>query len=357
MTGRGYRSMTQRLRSGVEFGPQLRGLLLAPGQCVRRLGPDLAHRPASDRDRRLARIALGGQEELAPDTRTLGEADDVDRAVEGTQVWVPENVAPVLADPLRNDLPCLWHDPVPADRVLGLGATVQWREYAITVHDLPGHTRYAAAFELEVDGVRVLVTGDQQDGTGGRDGRRDVLNYQYRNRFRVGDYRASAALYRRLAPGLMVTGHWPPRTVDPAYLDLLGAQGEDVVRLHEELLPTDQLDLGADGVVARLAPYRSEPAPGGTTVLTAAVRNPHAAAADVALVLVVPAGWTVDPATWRGRLGPGESVSVPFRVRVGDQEQRRARCALDVTVGSLRLGQHTEALLDVRVATPRPGGP
>src|SRR5690625_3186559 len=71
------------------------------------------------------------------------------RDVAGTQVWIPENVAPVLADPLRYDLPCLWHDPVPADRVLPLGQTFTWQEYQITVHELPGHTLFAAAFEVE----------------------------------------------------------------------------------------------------------------------------------------------------------------------------------------------------------------
>ena len=44
----------------------------------------------------------------------------------------------------------------------------------------------------------LVFTGDQQEGLGGRDGRRDIMNYQYRNLFRPEDYRRSAALYRRL---------------------------------------------------------------------------------------------------------------------------------------------------------------
>src|SRR5690606_36471646 len=115
-------------------------------------------------------------------------------------------VAPILADPLRYDLPCQWYDPVPTDRVLELGSTVTWREYEITVHDLPGHTMFHTGFEFEVDGVRVLATGDQQTGLGVPGERREVLNYQYRNRFRVDDYPHSAQLYRRVAPGLMVSG-------------------------------------------------------------------------------------------------------------------------------------------------------
>ena len=84
------------------------------------------------------------------------------REVEGTEVWAPENVAPVLVDPRRYDLPCLWFDPIPVDRTLPLGRPVAWREYELTAHALPGHTLYAAAIEVEVDGRRMLATGDQQ---------------------------------------------------------------------------------------------------------------------------------------------------------------------------------------------------
>jgi len=268
------------------------------------------------------------------------------RAVEGTQVWLPENVAPVLADPWRHDLPCQWYDAVPADRVLPLGESFRWHEYEITVHDLPGHTLHQAAFELEVDGVRVLMTGDQQEGLGEPGGRRELLNYQYRNGFRIDDYRASAALYRRVAPGLMMSGHWEPRVVDDAYLDLLADAGDELAALHRELLPLDELDLGADTVLARLSPYRSRVAPGTRLQLCAWVRNPHQITAAAVVEAVLPAGWSVEPAWAEVKLEPGDTAEVAFDVVVGGPV-RRARVAVDVTVGDLRLGQHAEALVDV----------
>jgi hypothetical protein len=148
------------------------------------------------------------------------------------------------------------HDPDRAASrvVLEVGGTVQWREYSITVHDLPGHTLFAAAYEVEVDGVRVLVTGDQQDCSWVPGERAEVLNYQYRNRFEVEDFRKSAALYSRLRPDLMVSGHWLPRWVDDDYLAMLTRRGEEVVEIHRELLPSG-LDLGADSILCRLTPY------------------------------------------------------------------------------------------------------
>ena len=277
------------------------------------------------------------------------------RAVEGTEIWAPAHVAEVLADPWQRDLPCQWFDPVPVDRVLPLGESFRWHEYTIGVHDLPGHTRYAAAYSVLVDGVTVLFTGDQQDGLGVPGVRREVLNYQYRNRFRPTDYRASAALYQRVAPGLMLSGHWAPKEVDAGYLAELARLGDELVELHADLLPEDELELGADAVLARIRPYRVRVQPGGTVALTVEVRNPLPAAAPVTLVPVLPPGWRAQPVPTR-ELAAGGSAEVPLVVTVDRRPGSRLRIAVDVTVGALRLGQHAEALVDV-AAPADPDGP
>ncbi|WP_150307051.1 MBL fold metallo-hydrolase [Planctomonas psychrotolerans] len=277
------------------------------------------------------------------------------REVEGTEVWTPANVAPILDDPLQHDLPCQWYEPIRSDRVLPLGEAVQWNEYSITVHELPGHTLFAAAFEVVVDGVRVLFTGDQQEGLGVRGDRREILNYQYRNRFRIDDYRHSARLYKRVAPGLLASGHWDARWVDEGYLDYLDYAGEDLIEMHHALLPLDELDLGADSVLARLSPYRCTSPAGSTVRYTVTVRNPHAGAALARIVPVVPAGWRAEPTVLERMLTPGEEAALSYDVLVGGAFSRRERLAVDVTIGSLRLGQHAEALLTVgTVSLPSP---
>lgn len=267
------------------------------------------------------------------------------RDVEGTELWAPDNVAPILEDPWRYDLPCQWYDPIPVDRVVPTGGTVTWNEYEIGIHAQPGHTLFAAAFSLEVDGVRVVFTGDQQENLGIPGERHEILNYQYRNRFRLGDYVRSAELYRRIAPGLLLSGHWEPRKVDAGYLEYLRDAGHDLDETHAALLPLEELDLGADGVLVRLVPYRAAAAPGATLRYTAEVRNPHRVAAEAVLRPVLPTGWS-GPDELRVPLDPLGEAEVAFEVTTGGVA-RRQRIALDVTIGDLRLGQHTEALADV----------
>jgi glyoxylase-like metal-dependent hydrolase (beta-lactamase superfamily II) len=261
------------------------------------------------------------------------------RDVEGTEVWSPENVAPVLEDPSRYDLPCLWFDPIRVDRVLALESAVQWREYELTAYPLPGHTLYAAAIAFEVDGRRVLATGDQQADDP------VVLNYQYRNRFRIDDYVASADLYRRLRPDVIVSGHWKPREVDDAYLDQLAAYGRRVAELHRELLPLEDVDFGAEGFGARIEPYRSTVHAGDELGLDVTVRNPFGRRSTATVRLVLPPGWNVTPGEHEVEID--DEATVAFRVVPGGAPVRRARVAADLTVGDMRFGQQAEALVDV----------
>lgn len=240
------------------------------------------------------------------------------RDVHGTQVWVAETVAPVLAEPHRYDLPCLWYDPVPADRVLPLGTPVTWEEYELTVHPLPGHTRYQVAVAVEVDGRRVLFTGDQQSAP------ELIANYQYRNLFATDDYVRSAKLYAEVQPDLILGGHWPPLAVDDAVLARLRAIGDRVESLHRELLPAERVE-------ARIEPYRSAVAAGTSFEVDVVVsRGPSE------IALVVPAGWRAEA------LG-----SSRFRVTVGGEPVSRARIAADIAVDGVRCGQLAEALVDV----------
>ncbi len=268
------------------------------------------------------------------------------RDVEGTALWIPENIAPTLADPWLDDLPCQWYDPIDADRILPLDQPFAWQEYEFTAHPQPGHTLYAVAYSVVIDGVTVMFTGDQQEGVGGADERRDIMNYQYRNLFRMGDYVRSAELYQRIAPGLMVSGHWSPRWADASYLEYLAESGRLVDRVHERLLPLAETGIGPDGQVARIRPYRSRARCGEPMTYTVCIRNPLGEPVDARIGLVLPLGWRSSAPELGRHLGPHEEARVEFTATPMSPGRRR-RIAIDVTLGDLALGQHAEAIVDV----------
>ncbi|MDF2628279.1 MAG: fold metallo-hydrolase [Symbiobacteriaceae bacterium] len=243
------------------------------------------------------------------------------RAVEGTQVWAAANFADVLEHPAHYDLPCLWYDPIPVDRVLSLGEPIKWEEYEITVYPLPGHTLHAVAIAFTVDGKKVVAVGDQwgTDGT--------HVNYVYKNRFAASDYRQTAELIASLQPDLLIYGHTPPHEVTPDFLEKLLTEGRQLERLHHELLAVEPVEV-------IIHPYQITAVGGEPVTVTVEIRG-VADRPDVQLV--VPEGWTAVAA------GPLTfTVTPPAGLRT-----RRARIAADVTLGARRLGQVAEALITV----------
>jgi glyoxylase-like metal-dependent hydrolase (beta-lactamase superfamily II) len=261
------------------------------------------------------------------------------RRVEGTQVWAAENFSAVLESPSSYDLPCLWYDPIPVDRIVPLDRPVRWEEYEITLHALPGHTLYAVALTFEVDGKRVLAPGDQYQG---EDGLR--WNYVYRNRFQEGDYRASAALYRQFNPDLILPGHWEPFWVEPGYLDSLEASGQVLEQLHKDLLvqPPHPVRL------LWVRPYQAEVPAGETLEIEVDFQNDSPGEEMAFLKIVLPTGWLCEEEEIFVNLDTPGPRTVKFRVTPpGGTKLRRARVAIDLTIGNRRYGQQAVMLVNV----------
>ncbi len=262
------------------------------------------------------------------------------RRLEGTQVWAAENFADILEYPSHYDLPCLWFDPIPVDRCLPLARPISWEEYILTLHPLPGHTRYAVAVEFEVDGLHVLATGDQYQGDDGL-----AWNYVYQNRYAIGDYAATAALYNRLHPDLILSGHWQPLRVTSEYLQKIASDAEALDRLHREILP-ETPDLGAEGFLARISPYQVTALAGETIPFEVEIRNPFPHPNEATIRIVVPQGWDVQPAEQSLRIADVHQLSFHVTPPQG-LAVRRARLAVDITIAGQRFGQQAEALVTV----------
>jgi glyoxylase-like metal-dependent hydrolase (beta-lactamase superfamily II) len=265
------------------------------------------------------------------------------RSIEGTQVWAAENFADILSSPDRYDLPCLWYDPIPVDRVIPLNHTIQWEEYKFTLYELPGHTLYAVAISFEVDGNKVLAVGDQHANDP------FIWNYAYQNGFRYGDYVRSSKLYAELQPDLILTGHWDPMWVTQEHMRCLANNGIALERIHRDLLPTEYCDFEAGGFAAKIYPYQSFAVSGGKLEFTVEIRNPLSYQAEAFISVVTPDGWIASPNQASILLDTHTKGTLSFELEIpSDTNMFRERIAVDLTVGELRLGQQAEALITVR---------
>jgi glyoxylase-like metal-dependent hydrolase (beta-lactamase superfamily II) len=262
---------------------------------------------------------------------------------EGAEVWAADTFSDILRRPEHYDLPCLWYDPIEVDRDLQTGVPICWEEYEFTLHPLPGHTLYAVAIELEADGKKILITGDQYAGEEGL-----LANYVYANRFRLSDFVESAELYARIKPDVILTGHWQPNWVKPGYFEQLAERGAKVEHIHRDLLMLEDTDFGAEGFGVRMYPYQARVDAGETFTLEAEVRNPYRRDAQAEVRLDAPPGWIVEPDIARTALTPGGTGNLTFRVTPTGPHKRRVRIGADLTVDGVRFGQQAEALITIR---------
>jgi glyoxylase-like metal-dependent hydrolase (beta-lactamase superfamily II) len=260
------------------------------------------------------------------------------RRATGCEVWVPEHFAGVLEHPAAYKTQCLWYDGLPVDRRLPLGRPVPWRGgTSFTAHAQPGHTRHAACLEFVLDGRRCLAIGDQFP-----------QNHIYANGFALGDASATVALWRRLAPDLILPGHGPEQD-GPAAAARFAADAARVEARHRQLLPLDEFDFGASGEAASVHPYRATLPPGGTLEVRVTARNPFArpASVEVRLVPMPGAGWTVAPEVAAARAEPGGSAVLSFRLTAGAGPVRRGRYAVELTVDGRPFGAVEEGFVTV----------
>ena len=266
------------------------------------------------------------------------------KRVEGTQAWIPGNFSSILAEPSRYDLPCLWYDPFNADRILSVDQPVEWQEYRLTLYPFPGHTHYAVAISFEVDYKRVLAVGDQYQNNDGL-----LWNYVYQNRFQAGDYRLTAELYARLKPDLILSGHWDPLWVGPDYFSNISQRGAALESIHHHLLPDEISAFDAEGFGARIEPYQSWIQPGEPLQLVVEVKNAAHQPTAATVKLVLPAGWQAEPLSRQLELPGDRPAQTTFMVipPVELYEVRRARLAVDLTIGGHYFGQQAEALVSI----------
>lgn len=259
----------------------------------------------------------------------------------GTKVMCAESFADIISHPVDYDLPCLWYDPIQVDQVLPLEKPFAWEEYEITLHPMSGHTEYAVAISFTVDGKKVLCIGDQYADEDGL-----FCNYVYKNRFSYKDFADSAALFRELAPDLILTGHWQYKERGEDYLKQLEERGRELAFLHEKLLPKSNMDFDLDQRLVSCQPYQIIAKQGDEKELTISVTNPYDKAVQAQLALILPEGVEViEDQDLTLQLGAGETKKFVVILQVVGGKARRLRIGIDLVMNGKKLGQIAETLV------------
>jgi len=274
--------------------------------------------------------------------------------VSGSECWVPENVAELLAHPEAHAFPCDWPQPIRIDRRLPLDQPFAWEEFRFRLAPMTGHTRFSAAIAFEADGKRFAHTGDQfflTDRDGGRiDGdwakAQMMQNHVYRNGAFIESYRETASLMRDWRPDIVLSGHRLPMHTDETFFALLDDWGKSFAELHRGAmaLGDDEAHFGLDSWGGWIWPYRVHVREGEPVRVRATVRNPLPAKARLTVRLVGPQSWRGDTVTVDAE--PRGEASCELSIQPNGL-CRRQPIAAELIVGERTFGQVAEALVTV----------
>ena len=264
----------------------------------------------------------------------------------GSEVWAFERFAHFLERPTAYRVPCLYPEPIDVTRRIREGDEIEWHGFRFVAHHNPGHTRYAALYLGEVDGVRVAVAGDEFERD--RELRLRGSAPVYRNHILPGDYAGVIARVRAFAPDVMLTGHIGVDRPTAADFDDCERWAAELEAAWRRVAPDPAaVGFALDPDVVSFDPYEAVTEPGAEVRLEIEVRNHAAPAADATVTVVGPAGWTI---TGGGSVAvdPHGAARVPVVVHVpADAAARRHVLAADVVLDGRCLGEAAEALVRV----------
>ena len=259
-----------------------------------------------------------------------------------------ECMVEVLQNPSAYALNCLHHEPLSVDPVLREGEPFEWRGYTILPFRFPSQTTYHAAYFVEVDGRRVLVSGDALYWEPGLTVIRPT-NPDWRNRFDVdAGYRVCAEVVERLQPDLLAAAHVRPWDIPPDGARAFRDNAEAFHRSLRELVGRKHPTLGIDPFWISVYPYRLELTPGEPARVEVRVDNPLDRPAPITVRACLPEGVSAAPAHRHYRLGPKEQGRLSFSLTLERPAaiERRAVWTVEVEFDGERLGEVTEGLLE-----------
>ncbi len=270
-----------------------------------------------------------------------------------TKCWTLEDVAKVIEAPERWNTPCIMQPPVRVDRRFQDGERFEWEGIPFEIVFYPGQTEFHAAIAADIDGRRVLFSGDSSYPLKRylpEKKKEWMVNSVLRNSLTFAMHRKCADEFERLHPDLLCPGHGPYYEIPEEAFKSHREYVECKEAVWRDLLPAPE-ELGVDLFWARLLPYQSRVGPGSEVEYTLQLRNSFDKEATFSAHLTSALPASVHPEQAQVTLAPGARGELTFRAHIPENAPSHSHCrhlvTAHVVVDGRSYGPITEALLVV----------
>ena len=245
----------------------------------------------------------------------------------GIKLWTMDTIVDKCEKPRAYDYPAMivaygdGFKGTTIDRVFKSGDVVNWEGYDLHIDWMPGQTKFGNALWLELDGQKIVFTGDNLFGDPTdikQDGHECVVA---RNNALIDEgYLVAARYLRQLKPDIIMGAHSVLMTQPQAFIDRYHAWSLRMIGRFKELLPDSDYAYLFDPFWVQAYPYRADLTKTRSQVVQITVRNfrDHPQRHEVTLKL--PSGLRALPATLKGTVAAKSSQTYPVEIRVDTSE-------------------------------------
>lgn len=281
----------------------------------------------------------------------------------GVKFWTMDSIVDKCENPRHYDYPAMigaynaGFEKAKIDRVLKAGDVIEWEGYKLHIDWMPGQTEFGNALWLELDGQKVVFTGDNLfgDPSDPTQNGHECVNARNSAILEEG-YLVAAKYLQSLQPDIIMGAHGVLMTDPAAFIGRYHDWALRAIRQYKDLLPGDNYEYGYDPYWVSAYPYRVDLMSSDTQTVQVTVRNFRDKTQQHRVVLKVPPGITAEPGVIEGSVAAKSRQAFPVKLTVTDRSKLAGGVQIalfDITLDGRHHGELFDFIL-MGKETPKP---
>jgi glyoxylase-like metal-dependent hydrolase (beta-lactamase superfamily II) len=271
-----------------------------------------------------------------------------------TQIWTLDRIVDKVENPLRYDYCALItsyspeYEGLKVDRPLRDGEVIDWEGFKLHIHWMPGQTEFGNCLWLEVDGKKIVFTGDNLFGDPAdplQNGHEAVVA-RNSSIFQEG-YQLGSKFLVDLKPDIIMGAHNVLMNDPAAFVQRYQAWSHRIEQRYRDLLPDRDYEYQYDPFWVSAYPYRVDLQQPGTHEVQITVRNFRREPQRHEVRLRLPKGVQADPAVLTGTVDAQSRATYKIKLQANSQviEPGVRIVPLDITLDGERHGERFDFLV------------
>lgn len=275
----------------------------------------------------------------------------------GVKFWTMDTIADKCENPRYYDYPAMigaynaGFEQAKIDRILKAGDVIDWEGFKLHIDWMPGQTEFGNALWLELDGKKIVFTGDNLfgDPTDSAQNGHECVNARNSAIIEEG-YLVAAQYLQKLQPDIIMGAHGVLMTEPRAFIERYHDWARRIIREYKELLPDTDYEYLYDPYWVSAYPYRVDLTQQHTQEVSITVRNFRATEQKHRVALQLPPGIRAEPSVLEGSVPPKSRQSYKIKL-TADPSLTPAGVQIvpmDITLDGRHYGQLFDFILQAR---------